>query len=179
MEYDPVDNSELTGDKYQVTFFQDSSKPLYSTYWKLTNTNTNTVYDSLDYYLYGSDAIDVVPTEGFITRISTQVAAVDTELAYQFVDSNWVNTSNSVLNYVTDDIKTASHVLNIGGQLSTYWGTYVNAGQMRRIEIQFGPTQKAYRYLNGFFGPSSAQSRFFKYAEAITGADTVGKGSVG
>ncbi len=179
LEYDPVINSELTGDSYKVTFFQDSSTQLYSTYWNLTNTNTGTVYDSLDYYLYGSTSVDVIPTEGFITRISDQVAAVDTELAYQMVDSQWVNATNSVLNYVTNDIGTASHILNIGGQLSTYWGTYVNAGKMRRVEIQFGPTQKAYRYLNGFFGPTSAQARFFKYAEAITSADTVGKGPVG
>ncbi len=181
VEYDPIDNSSLTGDKYQVTFVQDSSTQLYSTTWTLKNTNTAALYGPYDYYLYGSTAIDEVPTEGFITRISNQVAAVDTELAYQLVDSQWVNTSKSLtkLSYVTDDIGTASHILNIGGQLSTYWGTYVNAGQMRRVEIQFGPTQKAYRYLNGFFGPPSAQTRFFKFAEAITGADTVGKGPVG
>jgi hypothetical protein len=182
VEYDPVNNSVLTGNKYTVTFFQDSSTQLYSAYWNLTNTNTGTVYDSLDYYLYGSDAINVVPTEGFITKISNQVAAVDTELAYQLVGSQWVNTAKTLtkFSYVTDDIGTASHILNIGGNLTNYWGTYVNAGQLRRVEIQFGPTQKAYRYLNGFYGSSPSSQRLsFKYAEAISSADTVGKGPVG
>ena len=179
MAFDPVLKEELTGDKYRVTFYQDSSTQQYSTFWKLENQNTGTVYDSLKYYLYGLDDVSRVPTEGFITRISDEVATVDTELAYQFVGQEWVNTANSVFNYVTQDAQYASQILNIGGNLTSYWGTYVNAGRLRRVEIKFGPTQKAYRYLNGFFGPTSAQPRFFKYAEAITGADTVGKGPVG
>ncbi|MBK9098342.1 MAG: hypothetical protein IPM14_09565 [bacterium] len=179
VEFDPVNNDELTGDKYRVTFYQDSSTQLYSTYWNLENLNTGTVYDSLKYYLYGLTEISRVPTEGFITRISDEVATVDTELAYQFAGPEWVNTASSVFNYVTNDAQYASKILNIGGQLTTYWGTYVNAGRLRRVEIKFGETQKAYRYLNGFFGPTSAQPRFFKYAEGITPADTVGKGTIG
>jgi hypothetical protein len=180
VNFDPVIKEDLTGDRYRVTFYQDSLTELYSTYWDLENLNTGALYDSLKYYLYGLDDISVVPTEGFITRISNEVAAVDTELTYQLAGPQWVSVENSVLNYVTDDIETATHVLNIGGNLTTYWGTYVNAGQMRRVEIKFGETQKAYRYLNGFYGSSNTvQRRTFTYAESISSADTVGKGPVG
>ena len=44
----------------------------------------------------------------------------------------------------------------------------------------FGETSKAYRYLSGFYGRSLTQAdKFFVYADAVTSADTSGKGPVG
>jgi hypothetical protein len=92
----------------------------------------------------------------------------------------WVDSLNSVLNYLSTDINESSKLLNIGGNLSNLTGSYVTADRLRRVEIRFGETQKAYRYLNGFFGANNTQQkRFFKYAEAVTSADTIGKGPVG
>jgi hypothetical protein len=178
--FDPITKAELTGDQYEVTFKVDSSTELYSTFWKLENITTNTVLlDSAKDYTFGSDLIDQVETEGFIVRISDEVATGDTDLTYEFGEM-WVDSINSVHHYLSDDITTSSKLQNIGGDLSTTTGNYVTADRLRRVEIRFGETQKAYRYLNGFFGPNnSAQKRFFKYAEAITPEDTIGKGTVG
>ena len=174
--YDPVVKEELTGDKYQVTFFRDSSIQLYSNYWKLTDLTKGTlVQDSAKYYLYGTDKIDRVPTDGFILRLSNEQAAADTDLTYQF-SKMWLDSAASVFHYLSADIKQASRLQSIGGQLNTYTGNYITADKLRRVEIRFGETQKAYRYLNGFIKP---EDRSFKYAEAVTSKDTVGKGPVG
>lgn len=180
IEYDPVVKDELTGDKYKITFFPDSSTELYSTFWKLEDvTKGSVVADSMKYYLYGSDKVDVAPTDGFIVRLSNEEAALDTSLTYQLANP-WIDTTASVVNYLSEDIEQHTNIKNIGGNLSVLSGTYVTADRLRKVEIRFGETQKAYRYLNGFFGSRpSTQVRFFKYAEAITSADTVGKGTVG
>jgi hypothetical protein len=178
--YDPVTKSELTGDQYEVTFFADSSTELYSTFWKLENITNNTVLlDSSKEYTFGSDLIGIEETEGFIVRISDVVAAADTDLTYEFGEM-WVDSLNSVFHYLSTDINESSKLQNIGGNLSNLTGSYVTADRLRRVEIRFGETQKAYRYLNGFFGANNTQQkRFFKYAEAVTSADTIGKGPVG
>lgn len=178
--YDPITKSALTGDMYEVTFYPDSSTELYSTFWKLENINTNTVIlDSSKEYTFGTEYIGQKETEGFIVRISDEVAAADTDLTYMFGDM-WVDSLNSVFHYLSTDIEQSSKLKNIGGNLSNLTGTYVTADRLRRVEIRFGETQKAYRYLNGFYGANNTQQkRFFKYAEAVTSADTIGKGPVG
>ncbi|MEJ2196055.1 MAG: hypothetical protein P8X73_14495 [Ignavibacteriaceae bacterium] len=180
MAYDIVNKSSLTGDQYEVTFFPDSSTQLYSTFWRLTNTSQNNLLlDSAKYYLFGTGVVSVPPTEGFIVQLSNEVAEVDTEIVYN-LNQSWIDTTTSVFNYLTEDIKYASHIKNIGGNLSNLWGNYTTADRLRRVEIRFGETQKAYRYLNGFVGPNaSVKRRTFKYAEAVTSADTAGKGPVG
>jgi len=180
MAYDIVDKSALSGNQYEVTFFPDSSTQLYSTFWRLTNTSQNNlVLDSAKYYLFGTGIVSVPPTEGFIVQLSNEAAEVDTELVYH-LNQSWIDTTTSVFNYLTQDIKYASHIKNIGGNLSNLWGNYTTADRLRRVEIRFGETQKAYRYLNGFIGPNaSVKRRTFKYAEAVTPADTAGKGPVG
>ncbi len=180
IEYDPVIKDELTGDKYKVTFFPDSSTELYSTFWKLEDVTKGTVVaDSLKYYLYNTEKVNVSPTDGFIVRLSDEEPVLDTSLSYQ-VKNNWVDTAASVVHYLSVDINQHSNLENIGGNLSVLTGTYVTADRLRRVEIRFGETQKAYRYLNGFFGASNTQQkRFFKYAEAISSQDTLGKGAVG
>ena len=46
--YDVINNEELTGENYEVTFFKDYSSTLYSMFWKLTNCLLDTVLqDSL------------------------------------------------------------------------------------------------------------------------------------
>lgn len=178
--YDPVIKDQLTGDKYKITFFPDSSTQLYSTFWKLEDVTTGaTVADSLKYYLYNSEKVNVAPTAGFIVRLSDEKPALDTALSYELANP-WVDTTASVVNYVSEDIEQHTNIENIGGNLSVLSGTYVTADRLRKVEIRFGETQKAYRYLNGFFGSSNTQQkRFFKYAEAITSQDTIGKGKVG
>jgi hypothetical protein len=171
LQYDIIDKRDLTGDRYKVTFAIDSSTPKYSTFWKLENTTKQTlVRDSAKTYLYDKNDVNDIVTDGFIVRLSEEVPQIASKPKYE-LQQMWIDTATSVYHYLTDDINQSSKLLNIGGNLATYSGTFVKADRLRRVEIRFGQTQKAYRYLNGYFGNTTAQkTRFFKYAESINSA---------
>jgi len=181
VQYDIINKEELTGDTYSVKFITDSSTATYSTYWKLTNdTKGVTMVDSSKDYLYGSDAVNLKLSDGFIMKISEEVPHLDTVLTFN-TSSSVFDAANSTVFYLNTDIPETRRLPSTsGGYLSKYNSTYVRADQLKRVEIRFGESGKAYRYLNGFYGSNaSQQQRFFKYAEAVTSADTVGKGVVG
>lgn len=175
LQYDVVTKGALTGDKYRVTFFVDSSTQKYESFWRLENITKggDPLRDSAKSYLFGDPDISDLVTEGFITKLSEEVPDVDS-LPRGTLALDWLG-SNSTMHYVSTDINRTSKIKNIGGNLHTLNGTFVKADRLRQIEIRFGPTQKAYRYLNGFVGTSaSARQRFFRYAENITSANSQG-----
>jgi hypothetical protein len=174
LQYDVISKAELTGDKYKVTLFQDSSTQKYSTFWKLENTTTGKILkDSAKSYIFGSPVVNEVVTEGFIVKLSDEVPDIDS-LPRSNSASSWFG-SNSVLHYLSTDINRTSRLANIGGNLHTLNGNIVKAPRLRRVEIRFGPTQKAYRYLNGYVGTTTSQKqRFFRYAENVTTANSSG-----
>ena len=174
LQYDVVTKEELTGDKYQITFTMDSTTQKYETFWSLKNVNTGQVLrDSVKSYLYGTQSIADIVTEGFIVKLSEEIPNIDSLMTFN-TTQNWISPS-SVYSYVSTDIARSSKIQNIGGQLHTYNGNFVRADRLRQVKIKFGATQKAYRYLNGFFGTNNAQrQRFFKYAESITSSNSLG-----
>lgn len=172
LQFDVVSKSDLTGDKYKVTLYPDSSAPKYESFWKIENvTKGKVLRDSAKSYLYGNSDISDIVTEGFIVKLSSEVANIDSLLRSQ-TSQNWLGTG-SAFHYVSTDIDRTSKIKNIGGNLHTYNGNVVRADRLRRIEIRFGVSQKAYRYLNGFIGTTAAQrQRFFRYAENVTSANS-------
>ena len=175
LQYDIVSKEELTGDKYQITFEIDSSAQQYENFWSLKNVTTGEppLRDSVKSYLYGSPSTADIVTDGFIVKLSKEIPNIDSLMTFE-TTQDWIS-PNSVYSYVSPDIARSSKILNIGGQLHTYNGNVVRADRLRQVKIKFGVTQKAYRYINGFFGANNAQrQRFFKYAESITSSMSLG-----
>lgn len=174
LQYDVVSKEDLTGDKYQITFTMDSSTALYEAFWTLKDVTTGQVIrDSARTYLYGSQSIADISTDGFIVKLSDEDPKIDSMMTFN-VAQDWISPS-SVYSYVSPDIKGTSFIQNIGGNLHTYKGSFVRADRLRRVKIKFGVSQKAYRYINGFFGTTNAQrQRFFKYAESINSSNSLG-----
>jgi hypothetical protein len=181
VQYDVIEKENLTGDTYKVTFIPDHTTAIYSAYWKLVNeTKGITLVDSSKRYLYGSKDVNLPLTDGFIVKVSEEVPHLDTALTVQ-TTSPVFDAANSKVYYLNTDIPESKRLPSAAaGKLADYNSTYVKADKLRRVEVRFGESGKAYRYLNGFFGTNaSQQQRFFKYAAAVTSADTIGKGAVG
>ncbi|MBK7630755.1 MAG: T9SS type A sorting domain-containing protein [Ignavibacteriales bacterium] len=183
--YDIVSQPDLKDNEYQVTFFKNEATVAYNMFWKLTNTTTGAVLvDSADYYLYNQpDNVTVPLTEGFITKIENQTATLGTP-TYSPSSSVWFDdlTGNNALAdangvfYVGKDIPDGTGVFGFRNRQSDY----ITADKLRKVELRFGTTGKAYRYLNNYLGTSNLQRvNAYSYAGAVTAADTVGKGTVG
>ncbi len=193
--FDVINNEELTGDNYEVTFFKDSSSVPYSMFWKLTNLTTGTVLqDSSKSYTYGSQSVNQEITDGFITKVEKQDATIGT-ISYNPPDAVWYNFTASRVDsifgrgiwYMGKDLVTVSpdfliypfnQSLNPNPRSS-----YITTDKLRKVEIRFGDEGfgKAYRYINGYigYGFGKPANNTFPYAAAITSSDTVGKGSIG
>lgn len=178
LAYDVVDKDNLTGDTYKVDFFVDTDAVLdtmYVPYWKLTNENTGQVLiDSSKLYSYGSDQIDYVSTEGFITRISSEKATLG-----PLVDNSatsWISSNTEAL-YVSPDLGAQSRsIVSLPGPISSRKGSYIQADKLRQVELRFGGGGgKAYRYLNGYVGSIVSKNNSFVYAEGVPADPTIGK----
>ncbi len=179
--YDIVDQSKLTNNKYQVTFFKDSSSASYSMFWRLKNLTTGqTLIDSSKDYLYSKpDFIATKATDGFITKIDSQTATLGTP-KYTPSSNVWYDNfsapSATGVFYVGNDIPQGTAVFNFRNRQSDY----IKADRLRKVELRFGTQGKAYRYMNNYIGSSNlSRLNAYTYAGAITAADTVGKGTVG
>ena len=176
--YDIVDQSKLTNDEYQVTFFKDSASSFYKMFWKLENiTNGAVLVDSGFNYEYGNDGFvaDRV-TDGFIVKVEEQTAALappvyipSANTWYQPFDSNQV----TGVYYVGKDIPAGRSIETFNNKQSDY----ISADKLRRVEIRFGTQGKAYRFINGYKGVPLSNG--YKFAAAITATDTVNRGEVG
>ena len=178
--YDIVDRAQLTNQKYQVTFFKDSSSASYKMFWKLKNLSTNTVLiDSSDEYLYADkNFVAHTLTDGFITKVEDQTATLGTA-SYSPTSNTWYDAFSpddaTGIYYVGQDIPQGTSIKNFANKQSTY----ITADKLRKIELRFGTSGKAYRYINGYIGTAVGRANAYTYAEAIAPGDTVGKGVVG
>jgi hypothetical protein len=182
--YDVVENSQLTGDNYEVTFFRNTDSTIYKMFWKMTNVTTNTVLvDSSQSYTYGETSVADSITDGFITRVEDVTATIGTP-DYEPSNSIWYDPFSRTGDgtgafYVGMDLTENS--TNVGkpplfpGQKCNQ----ISADQLRRVELRFDGQGKAYRYLNGFKGVGFQAENTYSFANAIVPADTVGKGTVG
>lgn len=186
--YDVINNEELTGDSYEVTFFKDSSSVEYSMYWKLTNLSTGAVLqNSSKQYIYGSEAISQKITDGFITKVERQDAQIGM-VTYTPPDAIWYNFTGSRIDslygrgvwYMGKDLvlETPDYLIYPFNQSQNPdpRSTYITTDKLRKVEIRFGEEGfgKAYRYINGYkgYGIGKPAANSFPYASFITSADT-------
>ena len=178
--YDVIDNTELTGNTYEVNFFQDSSQTLYTMLWRLTNISTNTVLiDSADYFTYGETSVAQPVTDGFITRISDETPALGTSTPslsgfnMEFdTSTEWYDTAFTKFYYMNNDINGGGPLQAIGTQLGQLTTDITTAANIRRVELRFGQTSKAYRYLQGYVGAAPpVRNNSYVYAEGVTPAN--------
>ena len=180
--YDIIIKSELTTSQYEVTFFKDSSSDLYQMYWKMENfSNGELLVDSSLSYILGDQTIDEIVTEGFITKVEEQNAAIGT-IDYEgvqwftdFYDPDEDDGNDGTgISYVGTDILEARGIPTFDERCQI-----ITADRMRRVELRFGPegSGKAFRYINGYLSVFARNT--YRYAPGITPADTVGKGVIG
>jgi len=162
---DEVRRDLATGHQYKFTFFKDGNSPTYSMYWKLEDATAGAVkldsqktyIDSLNYALQLIDGLRV------------RVTNVDPALkAPTYSASRWYTLSPGVF-YTGTDLPGGTVEFNYSNRKSKL----KQAEGMKRVEIRFGPTQKAYRYVNG--AGVFNQNRY-EYAAGMTLApsDTAG-----
>lgn len=178
--YDVLDKDALTGDTYEVKFRVDSlDAGEYTPIWSLTNTSTSqTLIDSSQDYLFGSDNVALGASDGFIMRIQNSPPTPGALVGE--TSSNWYHPDSVGVHYLPGDNAQANpipvQVPEIGGKV----GTFTRSDQLRKIEIRFSEGGgKAYRYINGIIGGAFSRPNSFAYAGAVTEDDTVGTGPVG
>ncbi|MCJ7552939.1 MAG: hypothetical protein MUO34_03555 [Ignavibacteriaceae bacterium] len=182
VKYLVVNRDELTNDEYSVEFFSDQSAPstqLYVPYWRLRNNTTNTVLiDSSKVYDYDTTNYAGSVTEGFLVKVKPADLDLGTP-TYEPDENLWYSSflpdESTGIYYVGKDIAEASGITVFQSKRSNV----IRAVRLRKIEIRFGDQGMAYRYLNGFIGPTLLISNNYVFASGVTPLDTVGKGSPG
>ena len=178
--YDIIDKGELTTSQYEVSFFKDSSSDLYQMYWKMESLTTGELLvDSSLSYLLGEPVVNEIVTEGFITKVEEQNPAIGIP---EYEGTQWftnlydpeIDPSNdgTGVTYMAGDILQSRPIPTFPGT-----GDITTADRLRRVELRFGTTGKAYRYINGYLSIFALNS--YRYAPGLTPSDTVGKGPIG
>jgi hypothetical protein len=196
--YDVINNEELTGENYEVTFFKDSSSVPYSMFWKLTNLSTGTLLqDSLKFYNYGLPVVNQKVSDGFIAKVERQDAEIGM-VTYNPPEGVWYNFTGSAVDslrsrgvwymgkdlvteapfYAFDtDHQTVPFPFRINGEPDTIKSTYLTTDKLRKVELRFGNEDmgKAYRYINGYkrYAANYNANISYPYASRITSTDTV------
>lgn len=178
--YDVIDQNLLKDNEYQVSFFKDEAASDYKMFWELKNVTTGQVLvDSGDYYLYDNpDVVSYPLTDGFITKVEEVIPSFGSP-SYTPATSVWYDefddASATGVYYVGKDIPDGSVIFGFRNKQSDY----ISADRLRKVELRFGTSGKAYRYLHGFLGSTNLRKQSsYAYAEAVTSADTVGRGKV-
>lgn len=196
IKYIVADKGSLTGDTYKVDFISDKN-PLdgyYTPYWSLKNTRTGVVLDDSS-AVYNSDTTNYQGkvTEGFIPRIQaltpefgTPVYSINgvatTDTSKIWYGTLYGTSSDRGVFYVGLDVPPpTSTKVGIGfDSISTGRSSIITADRLRKVELRFGDSSYAYRYINGYIGQNlAAQKGTTIYAGLIAGSDTTGKGPIG
>jgi len=171
LQYDPVNNAELTGDTYEVTLFKDDASVRYSMFWRLQNLNTSAILlDSMKQFLYGSNEISYQSTEGFIAKLSDETPALG-NIQFQ-TQTRWYDTSGTKFYYMNVDVARGGPAAVMPGPISADTSKITTADKMRKVEIRFGEQGKAYRYLRGYVGANPPlRNASYVYAGGVTPAN--------
>ncbi len=182
--FDVVNFDDLGSDQYEITFFRDSASTIYSMYWKMINTLTNTLLvDSSKAYTYGETSVAENIIDGFIPRVEDITAEIGTP-EYTPSNSIWydpfsINTNGSGVTYVGNDLVTNNINVGIPTGFPSKKSDKIRAKDIRRVELRFGTQGKAYRYLNGYKGNAITQGNSYIYAAGVTASDTANRSPVG
>ena len=179
--YDVINNQNLTGDTYEITFFRDSALVPYSMYWQLENLSTGEVFDEYDsskFYTFGQTTVNEPVVEGFIPKVEEQDAIIGVPL-YGPGDQ-W---------FTPRDSTEATGVWYVGRDLIptgtmpppfvSNRSSYLTTDKLRKVELRFDNegVGKAYRYINGYVGIPAGN--FYPFAARISSSDTTNKGMIG
>ena len=187
VKYVVVDKEQLTGDEYAVQFHKIEDVPVgesYQTYWSLSNTTTGDVLiDSSGTFDFDTTNYSGKMTEGFITKVKPVTPTIGlSNVSYTPSEDRWYTDfrtdSATGVFYVGQDI--SQGVATTVASNTSARSSAISADELTTVEIRFGQTGKAYRYLAGFVGTPITRRQIFVYAAAVTASDTGGtKGSVG
>jgi len=171
VKFEEVDNSQLTDDEYQLSFFRDKSTSNYSMFWRLKNKTKNTlVLDSQKIYYYLDNR--PVVAEGLMPKIKWIIPEIK-NISYSPWTNKWFSNFRPLISgifYPGQELVagvsggTINPLVNLGSRKSNI----TTFDKMRRIEIRFGQTQKAYRFVSNTFG-----NRY------LSGASTEGISGIG
>ncbi len=139
--YTVQDREAVTSDKYEVGFFKDSLSQQYSLYYYIKNSDMDKIMlDSLQTY-NKNDITNMV--DGFTVFVPWIVPEIkSTELS----DNSGflpVNDSTTGGFYVGNDVPEPDKVPAVSTKLSNA----IKADRMKRVELRFGQTSKAFRYV--------------------------------
>lgn len=170
MQLDIIEKQNLTGDTYNISFFQDKSTEKFSSFWKLTNKTKNTlVQDSAKYYLYNNTGVNFKATDGFIVKLQERVPKLGRLTASTSTGWYSTDTTKTYFNYLATNIVDGQKLAKMPGSLSNLNTKIVSAYDLRNVELRFGEQGKAYRYLVGFVGANPPTRRgSYVYAEGVT-----------
>jgi hypothetical protein len=194
VKYIVVDQTKLTGNTYKVDFVTDKNPldGMYTPSWSLINTNTGTGDTLLkNQTVYSFDTLNYggAPIQGFVPKVEPLIpefgaptytlngkAVNDTAIWYTAFGGT--TTWRGVF-YMGKDIPAPTAVVvGVGYNGLSVQGLQSNvmtADRMRQVEIHFGDTCLAYRYINGILGTIANTVTY--YAGSYVAADTVKAGN--
>lgn len=146
--YDEVNKSAITGNEYEVSFFKNQASSLYRMFWRLTNATTGQVkLDSMPDNL--REATAATYTLPLVDGILVRPVGVDPGLK----TAVYTPSANA---WYRGFVESKSGIYYLGADVTATLARpteFVAANalakveKMRKVEIRFGPTQKAYRYI--------------------------------
>ncbi|MFH0733569.1 MAG: T9SS type A sorting domain-containing protein [bacterium] len=189
VNYVVIDKTRLTGNNYAVEFFKDSASTLYSTYHRLVNKTTGVkMFDSSKVFNYDFSDYSGKIQDGFIVKVRESVPTImtfaDQQASYTPQANVWFTDFAFAFNtgayYVGSDIANADGDEVLHPLWPSLTSKVIKIDDLRKIEIRFDNSGKAYRYLHGFIGNSFLQrNQSYIYAGGVTDADTVNDGKGG
>lgn len=173
-----VNTNELTGDNYSVEFFPDRGAAWnvpYTPFFRLKNDTKSTVLiDSSKAYSFDTTNYAGKVTEGFLLKVKPTTVSIGNP-SYNPAANRWYSPfdlANGLgIWYVGGDIISGDYVPTDAIPTSILGlparSNAIRADRMRTVEIRFGQTGKAYRYLRGYIGTIATQGTSFRYAGGI------------
>lgn len=170
--FEEVDKSKLTNDVYQISFTKVLDSTNYLLYWRLKNNTKNIILlDSQSIYYNKDNSLFVV--DGLFPKIEWIEPEIKS-IKYQPESNKWFK--NFLQNFtgvfymgpeaVKNEYGANIHpLLNLGTRKSIL----TTFDRMRKIEIRFGQSQYAYRFVSNALG-----TRYFSAAQTA-GSSGVGQ----
>ncbi|MCE1190051.1 MAG: hypothetical protein LWX56_13040 [Ignavibacteria bacterium] len=174
------DATKLTGDTYSVSFEKIANSSPYNAKWTLQNVTKNKVLTTSTDYNFNLNDYSGLAYDGLLVRVkSLTLGAKDFASAdYKSVNKKWFQDFDGTatgLFYAGNDNTTPT----MSTEMAKF-STYTTFDKARNIEVRFGDSSYAYRYLHGMRGTSVlVRKKAALYAEDITVADTTKNGAIG
>lgn len=163
--WEVIDVNQVSGDEYEVNFTEDENGQLT---WNLVNVTQNNTLLANQTNFTGLFENPVV--EGIMIR-PTDVEIGLNNWTYEPAENNWINltTADDLFDFNVGPFAYIGE--DASDDLKQFRSNVITAGDMRRIELRFGESRLAYRYISG-----PALLGFWRWAGSLTATDTTGRG---